>query len=74
MIEVHPQFIKDTDGNKSLVILPVTEFDAIMEELEDMEDVRLYDEAKKNDTGERIPIEEAFRRIDVFNGHVKNTV
>jgi hypothetical protein len=64
MIEIHPQFIKDTDGNKSLVILPVTEFDAIMEELEDAEDVRLYDEAKKNDTGERIPLEEAFRRIE----------
>jgi hypothetical protein len=64
MIEVHPQFIKDTDGNKSLVIIPVTEFDAIMEELEDIEDVRLYDEAKKNDTGERIPMEEAFRRIE----------
>jgi len=54
MIEVHPQYIKDTNGNKSLVILPVREFDAIMEELEDMEDVRLYHEAKKTDTGERI--------------------
>jgi len=64
MIEVHPQFIKDTEGNKSLVILPVAEFDAIMEELEDMEDVARYHEAKKNDTGERIPMEEAFRRID----------
>lgn len=32
-----------------------------MEELEDFEDVCLYDEAKKNDTGERIPMEQAFR-------------
>jgi hypothetical protein len=64
MVTVHPQYIKDNDGNESLVILPVTEFDAIMEELEDMEDVRLYDEAKKSDTGERIPMEEAFRIIE----------
>ncbi len=64
MVTVHQQYIKDNDGNESLVILPVTEFDAIMEELEDMEDVRLYDEAKKSDTGERIPMEEAFRIIE----------
>ena len=43
-----------------MVILPASEFERIMEELEDMEDVRLYDEAKKNDTGERIPAAEVF--------------
>jgi len=48
---VHPQYIKVIHSNKSLVILPVEEFDALMEELED---IRLYDEAKKEDTGERI--------------------
>ena len=35
-----------------------------MEELDELEDIRLYDEAKKNDTGERIPAEEAFRMIE----------
>ncbi len=54
MLTVHPQYIKDSEGNKSLVILPVQEFESLMEELEDMEDVKLYDEAKKEDTGERI--------------------
>ena len=54
MDTIHPQYIKDTNGKKSLVILPVKEFDAIMEELEELEDIRLYDEAKKEDTGERI--------------------
>lgn len=54
MIAIHPQYINDTNGNKSLVILPVKEFDTLMEELEDIEDIRMYDEAKKNDIGERI--------------------
>lgn len=63
MIAIHPQYIKDTAG-KTLVILPQQEFDTIMEELEDVEDVRLYDEAKKNDTGERIPMNEAFKIIE----------
>jgi len=53
MVTVHPQYIKDTNSNESFVILPVREFDAIMEGLEDLEDVRLYDEAMANDTGER---------------------
>ena len=63
MITLHPQLIKDTAG-KNLVVLPQIEFDAIMEELEDIEDVRLYDEAKKNDTGERISMAEAFEMIE----------
>ena len=54
MLTVHPQYIKDTNGNKSLVILPAKEFDTLMEELEELEDIKLYDEAKKSDTGERI--------------------
>lgn len=63
MIALHPQYIKDTAG-KNLVVLPQKEFDTIMEELEDIEDVRLYDEAKREDTGERIPMEEAFKMIE----------
>lgn len=64
MVNVNPQFIKDSAGNKSFVILSAAEYDAIMEELEEMEDIRLFDEAKKNDDGERIPMEEAFRMIE----------
>ena len=54
MLTIHPQYIKDANGEKSLVILPVKEFDTIMEELEEIEDIKLYDKAKKEDTGERI--------------------
>jgi PHD/YefM family antitoxin component YafN of YafNO toxin-antitoxin module len=54
MIAVHPQYINDAKGQKSLVILPVKEFDSIIEELEDLEDIKLYDQAKKEDNGERI--------------------
>lgn len=62
MISVHPQYIKDTNGKKSLVILPAKEFDSIMEGLEEIEDVNLYDEAKKEDKGERI----------LFSDYLKN--
>lgn len=54
MLTLHPQFIKDANGDKTMVILPAKEFDNILEQLDELEDVRLYDEAKKEDTGERI--------------------
>ena len=63
MPELHPQYITDTAG-KSLVVLSQQEFDAIMDELEELEDIRLYDEAKKNDNGERIPMEQVFASIE----------
>jgi hypothetical protein len=53
MIVLHPQYIKDTAG-KNLVVLPQKEFDNLLEELEELEDIKLYDQAKKTDTGERI--------------------
>ena len=53
MLTVHPQYIIDTAGKK-LVVLPLSEFDTLMEELEELEDIRLYDEAKKEDDGTRV--------------------
>ena len=45
MLTLNPQFIKDSKGKKSLVVLSAKEFESIMEELDAIEDVRLYDEA-----------------------------
>ncbi len=62
MLTLHPQYIKDTKGEESLVILPAKEFETLMEELEDLEDIKLYDKAKKEDNGERI----------LFSNYLKN--
>lgn len=62
MLDLHPQYIKDANGEKSLVVLSAKEFETIIEELEDLEDVKLYDEAKKEDNGERI----------LFSDYLKN--
>jgi len=64
MPELHPQYITDTAGN-SLVVLSQQEFNAIMEELEELEDIRMYDEAKQHDNGERIPMKQAFAMISI---------
>ena len=54
MNRIHPQFINDTSGQKAMVVLPIKEFDIIMEELEESEDIRLFDEAKEKDKGGHI--------------------
>jgi hypothetical protein len=57
-LTIHPQYIKDANGDKSLVILPVIEFEKMMEELEKMEDLKLYDQAKKEKDEERILLDD----------------
>jgi len=53
MLSLHPQFITDSVGKK-LVVLPHQEFNTILEELEELEDIQLFDHSKKEDNGERI--------------------
>ncbi len=62
MLTVHPQYITDTAGKK-LVVLPIKEFKTMMDELEDLDDIRLYDEAKAANEPS-IPINEAFKLIE----------
>ena len=63
MLTVHPHYITDNTGKKISVILPLDEFENIIEELEELEDIRLYDEAKTSDDSS-IPIDEAFELIE----------
>ena len=49
MNAINPQFINDINGQKSLVVLPIKDYELLLEELEELEDIRLYDEAKKDD-------------------------
>jgi hypothetical protein len=67
MLTVHPQYINDANGKKSLVILPIKEFDTIMEELEALKDIKLYDKAKKDDTGERMLFSEYLKTRKLKN-------
>lgn len=52
MTAINPQYITDSAGKK-LVVLSQEEFDKLMNDLDELEDIKLYDEAKKNDDGER---------------------
>ena len=63
MITIHPQYITDQDGNKISVVLPIKEFESLLEELEEMEDIKLYTLAKESNEPS-YPIDEAFKMIE----------
>jgi hypothetical protein len=58
------QFLTDEKGNKTAVLLPIKKYNKMIEQLEDLHDIKLYDEAKRDDDGSRIPIDEAFKIIE----------
>jgi hypothetical protein len=65
MIELHPEILK-RDGKEQFAVLPYEEFLAVKEFLEDMEDLRLIEEARASDSGEPgIPLEEVKRRLNL---------
>jgi PHD/YefM family antitoxin component YafN of YafNO toxin-antitoxin module len=63
MSTLNPQYITDKKGKKISVVLPIKEYKSIMEELEELEDIKLYDEAKaSNDPS--YPIDVAFKMVE----------
>jgi hypothetical protein len=52
------QFLTDAKGNRTAVVLSIKKYNKLIEKLEDLEDVRLYDEAKRDDDGYRISFED----------------
>ena len=60
MRSINPYFITDEKGEKISVALPIKDFKAIMEELED---IKRYDEAKESNQPS-VVMEEAFKMIE----------
>ena len=50
------QLLTDTEGKPVGVFLPIKEYNDLIEKLEELEDIRAYDEAKKEDDGTRISL------------------
>ncbi len=63
MITLNERFIVDANGNRIAVVLDVAEYNRLLEELEELEDLRAYDEAKSA-AETPVPIEQAIARIE----------
>jgi len=63
MKALHPTYIIDGNRKKTAVLLPIAEWEEILLAMEEIDDIRLYDEAKGMDE-EVIPFEQAVREIE----------
>jgi PHD/YefM family antitoxin component YafN of YafNO toxin-antitoxin module len=59
----HPQYVIDENHQPKAVILPVTEWEQIVEELDELDDIRAYDEAKAGPQ-DAVGFDEAVRGIE----------
>jgi len=62
MIQLHEQYLVDDEGNRKAVVVTLIEWEQILEALEELEDIRAYDEAKRQHS-ELIPFEQAISEI-----------
>ena len=47
VITTHEEYIVDSDGKRKAVVLPWEEWQEVMEALEELDDIRAYDEVPK---------------------------
>ena len=59
------QFLTDANGNKTAVLLPIKKYNKMIEQLEDLHDIKLYDEAKSDDDGSRISLEDYIKSREI---------
>lgn len=62
MVNVHPEYVVDEQQNRKAVLLPVSEWEQIVSELEELDDIRIYDAAKQHSC-DRVPFEQAVREL-----------
>ncbi len=59
------QFVTDNNGNKVAVILPLKSYQKMIEDLDELEDIKLYDKTKATKETS-IPAAEAFKQIEAM--------
>ena len=62
MITVHPAYLIDEKNQKTAVVLPFNEWEQLLEDLEELDDIRAYDSAKAQPS-DMLPFEDAVRPI-----------
>lgn len=62
MVVVHPQYVVDENNSRKAVVLGVEEWNLVLKELEELDDIRAFDKAKA-EPQESIAFDQAVREI-----------
>jgi hypothetical protein len=63
MIQFNEQYLVDEEGNRKAVVVPISSWQQILEALDELDDIRAYDEAKK-DPSDPVPFAQAISEIN----------
>lgn len=63
MYTFHEEYIVDQNGQKKAVVLPYKEWQKVVEDLEELEEIRQYDIVKSKPS-EPIPFDQAIKEIE----------
>lgn len=62
MVTLHPEYIVDEQQHRKAVLLSAAEWEKVVSELEELDDIRAYDAAQPH-AADRLPFEQAVREI-----------
>ena len=62
MVTLHPEYTVDEKQHRRVVLLPLVEWEHVIEELEELDDIRAFD-AVKEMSQQSVPFEQAVREI-----------
>ena len=63
MIDVREQYLVDETGNKRAVVVPIDIWHRIQEDMEELDEIRAYDEVKSHPS-DAVPFEQAVSEIE----------
>ena len=63
MIGFQGHYVVDEEGNRETVVVPISDWEQIVDALEELDHIRAYDDAKADPT-EPIPLEQAISEIN----------
>jgi len=62
MLTMHPEYVVDEKARKKAVLVSFDEWQQIMDAIEELDDIRAYDQVKQ-EPEDLVPFEEAVRQI-----------
>ena len=63
MEALNEQYVIDDEGNRKAVIVPITEWEKILEALEELDDILAYDEAK-SEASDPVPFDKVVNELN----------
>lgn len=63
MVKINENFVVDHEGHKIGVFLKIEEYEKMLDEIEELDEIRAYDKAKAS-RDEAIPFDRATREIE----------